>query len=181
MPIWIINNFAVTVRSIFAWAFDGLLPLRVARVSPRVNMPLIASFVCIAINIGLLYWAAKSTSFFGVLAVAVLFNMFAMTLLAASAAILPYRKPELWRASATTARLFGIPIVTILGTLATVACVIIFYLYLHYKGLGVDDTKFYIYSGCIIAAAVVLFYGARVIRRRQGIDIAKLTEEIPPE
>jgi APA family basic amino acid/polyamine antiporter len=181
MPIWIINNFAVTVRSLFAWAFDGLLPLSVSRVNPRFNMPIIATVVCVVLNLAALYWAVTSSSFFGVLAEAVLFNMFAMVLLAASAAILPYRRPDAWRASASTKRLLGIPVITILGTLATVACVVIFYLYLHYAGLGVNTGQFYVDSAIIIAAAIILYFGARDVRRRQGVDMALLTQEIPPE
>jgi APA family basic amino acid/polyamine antiporter len=181
-PIWIINNFAVTVRSMFAWAFDSLLPIRVAQVNPRFNTPVIATVVAVAINIGALYWAISSTSFFGVLAEAVLFNMFAMFLLAVSAAVLPYRRPEAWRASATTARVAGIPVVTVVGAVASVFCVVIFFLYLHYPGLGIADRgKFGRDSAIVIGAALLLYFGARIIRSRQGIDLAKMTEEIPPE
>jgi amino acid transporter len=182
MPIWIINNFAVTVRSMFAWAFDGLLPLRVAHVSPRFKMPIIATVVGVAINIGALYWAISSASFFGVLAEAVLFNMFAMLLLAVAAAVLPYRRAEAWRGSATTAHVGGIPVVTIVGAVAAIFCCIIFFLYLYYRGLGIADPgKFGRDSGIVIGAALLLYFGARIIRARQGINLSKLTEEIPPE
>jgi hypothetical protein len=105
-----------------------------------------------------------------------------MLLLAVAAAVLPYRRAEAWRASATTARVGGIPVVTIAGVVAAIFCCIIFFLYLHYRGLGIADPgKFGRDSGIVIGAALLLYFGARIIRARQGIDLSKLTEEIPPE
>jgi APA family basic amino acid/polyamine antiporter len=182
-PFWMVQNSATVIRSYFAWAFDGLLPLRVARVHPRLHAPLIAIGFAAVLDVGALVWAIwDSQSFFGVLSEAVLLNITTMIFIGLGAVLLPYRRPEVWRASATAARVAGIPLVAIAGAVSVVLLCIVFFLYLHYPGLGILHRGRFVRDWVIVLAAAVLFYGgALLVRRRQGIDVKMLAEEIPPE
>lgn len=181
-PLLILQNITIAVRTLFAWALDGILPSRFARVSPRTHAPNYAIGLAVVVAIAVLYWAVTSAdSFFGILIEAVLLQLVTMILLAVSAVLLPYRRPEVWRSSATTQRLFGIPIVALAGAVATVLLGALFFVYMHYEELGIDKGHFFRDCAVILVLALVTFFVARAARLRQGVDVDKLAAEIPPE
>ncbi|MGC1165994.1 MAG: APC family permease [Solirubrobacterales bacterium] len=181
-PLLILQNITIAVRTLFAWALDGILPSRFARVSPRTHAPNYAIGLAVVVAIAVLYWAVTSAdSFFGILIEAVLLQLVTMILLAVSAVLLPYRRPEVWRSSATTQRLFGIPIVALAGALATVLLGALFFVYMHYEELGIDKGHFFRDCAIILGLALITFFVARAARLRQGVDVDKLAMEIPPE
>lgn len=181
-PLLILQNITIAVRTLFAWALDGILPSRFARVSPRTHAPNYAIGLAVVVSIAVLYWAVTSAgSFFGVLIEAVLLQLVTMILLAVSAVLLPYRRPEVWRASATTQRFLGIPIVALAGAFAAVVLGVLFFIDIHYPQLGIDKAHFLRDCGIVLGAALLTFFVARAVRLRQGVDVDKLAMEIPPE
>jgi amino acid transporter len=181
-PLLIIPNVTIAVRTFFAWALDGILPSRFARVSPKTHAPNYAIGLTVIISVIVLYWAVwNGEGFFSVLIEAVLLQLVTMILLGISAVLLPYRRPEVWRSSATTERFLGIPIVAIAGGLATVLLVGIFFIYLHYPEIGIDRDHFYRDCAIVLGASLLTFFVARTARMRQGVDVDKLATEIPPE
>lgn len=181
-PLLIIPNITIAVRTFFAWGLDGLLPSRIAQVSPRTHAPNYAIGLAVALSILVLYWAvANEEGFFSVLVEAVLLQLVTMILLGIAAVLLPYRRPDEWRSSATTRRLFGIPVVALAGALAAIVLAGLFAVYMAYPEIGIDRDQFFRDSAIILGASLVAFFGARAVRRRQGVDVDKLTTEIPPE
>jgi amino acid transporter len=181
-PLLILPNLVIAVRSFFAWALDGILPSRFARVSPTTHAPNYAIGLTVVISVLVLYWAVSSgEGFLKVLFEAVLLQLVTMILLGLSAVLLPYRRPEVWRSSATTARFLGIPVVALAGGLTAVLLGGIFFIYMHYAELGIDKGHFFRDCAIILGAALVTFFVARTARLRQGVDVDKLAMEIPPE
>jgi APA family basic amino acid/polyamine antiporter len=181
-PLLIIPNVTIAVRTFFAWSLDGLLPSRFARVSPRTHAPNNAIALTVVLSILVLWWAVKNEEgFFEVLIEAVLLQAITMILLGISAVMLPYRRPDVWRASATTRRFLGVPIVAIAGALVAVVLAGIFFIYMHYPDLGIDKGHFFRDCAFILVASLLTFFLARAARRRQGVDVDKLAAEIPPE
>lgn len=181
-PLVILTNTVTLIRPLFAWAFDGIIPMRVARVSRRGHQPIVAIVLCAILCLGAMVWAVwGGSSFFGVLAEANLFGMTTMALLSAAVILLPFRHPEAWRASATTRTVLGIPLLSLFGCFA-LACAIAFYIaYLHYPTLGIDGGKFGRDIGIVSGAALLTYTVGRLTASRRGIDVQKLSTEIPPE
>jgi len=181
-PLLMIPNLTIPVRTLFAWALDGILPSRFARVSPRTHAPNYAIGLTVVLSILVLRWAVTNgEDFFSVLVEAFSLQLVTMILIGISAVLLPYRRPEVWRASATTRRFLGIPIVALAGGLTAVLLAAIFYIYLRYPDLGIDKPQFFRHCGYILGAALLTFFVARFARSRQGVDVDKLAAEIPPE
>jgi basic amino acid/polyamine antiporter, APA family len=182
-PLLILPNITIAVRSFFAWALDGLLPSRFARVSPRTHAPNYAIGLTVVLGIAVLYWATSNNEgFLKFLFEAVVLQLVTMILLSIAAILLPYRKPDVWRASASTRRLLGVPIVALAGAVSVVLMAGLFFIYMHYPALGIEDKgHFFRDCGVILAAALVTFFAARAARKRQGVDVEKLAAEIPPE
>ena len=182
-PLLMIPNITIAVRTLFAWALDGLLPAQIARVSPRTHAPNTAIAVVVVLSIAVLGWAVTNgEDFFSVLVEAVLVQLIAMTLIGIAAVLLPYRRPEAWRASATTRRFLGIPIVALAGGLVVIPLVGLFYVFLHNSEAFLIDTgQFWRDAAIVLGAALLTFFIARTARKRQGVDVDKLAAEIPPE
>ncbi len=181
-PLLILPNITIAVRTFFAWSLDGFLPSRFARVSSRTHAPNSAIGLTVVLSVLVLWWAVKNgEGFFDVLIEAVLLQAITMILLGISAALLPYRRPDVWRSSATTQRILGIPVVAIAGALVAIILAGIFFVYMHYPDLGIDKGHFFRDCGIILLASLVTFFGARAVRLRQGVDVDKLAAEIPPE
>jgi amino acid transporter len=181
-PLLILPNIAIAVRTFFAWALDGILPSQFARVSPKTHAPNYAIGLTVVVSILVLYWATSSgEGFLKVLFEAVVLQLVTMILLGISAVLLPYRRPDVWRASATTARFLGIPVIALAGGLTSLLLAGLFFIYMHYPELGIDKGHFFRDCAIILGAALLTFFVARWARLRQGVDVDKLAMEIPPE
>jgi APA family basic amino acid/polyamine antiporter len=182
-PLLMIPNITIAVRTFFAWALDGLLPTQIARVSPRTHAPNTAIAVVVLLSIAVLGWAVTNgEDFFSVLVEAVLVQLIAMILIGISALLLPYRRPDAWRSSATTGRFLGIPIVSLAGGVVAILLAGLFYVFMHYnEGFGIDRGQFLRDAAIVLAAALLTFFVARSARKRQGVDVDRLAAEIPPE
>jgi APA family basic amino acid/polyamine antiporter len=181
-PLLMIPNITIAVRTFFAWGLDGLLPTRIAQVSPRTHAPNYAIALTVVLSIAVLGWAVTNgESFYEVLIEAVLMQFVTMILLGIAAVLLPYRRPDAWRASATTARFLGLPVVAWAGGLAAVLLVGLFAIYMHYPELGIEKGHFFRDAAIVLGAALLTFFVARAARLRQGVDVDKLAAEIPPE
>lgn len=181
-PLLMIPNITIAVRTFFAWALDGLLPSRLARVSSRTHAPNYAIALTVVLSIAVLGWAVKNgETFYELLIEAVLMQFVTMILLGVAAVLLPYRRPDAWRASATTRRFLGIPVVALAGALAALLLSGLFFIWMHYSGLGLDKGHFLRDAAVVFVAALLTFFVARAARLRQGVDVDKLASEIPPE
>jgi APA family basic amino acid/polyamine antiporter len=168
---------------LFAYAFDGILPKSVTNLS-RNGSPYVAVILTLIASFVTLIWAVKGASnFFQVLVYATLVQLIAMGLVGLAAVLVPYIKPDLYRAAATHRKVLGIPVVSIAGLGAIATAVFIWILYFHYPaqfGLS-DKQKMFTIFGVTIALAIVYYIGIKLYRRSQGVDIDLAYSEIPPE
>jgi len=181
-PLLMIPNITIAVRTFFAWALDGLLPTRLAQVSPRTHAPNYAIALTVILSVAVLGWAVKNgETFYELLIEAVLMQFVTMILLGISAMLLPYRRPDAWRASATTQRFLGVPVVAWAGAVAALLLSGLFFIWMHYPELGLDKGHFLRDAAVVLVLALLTFFVARGARLRQGVDVDKLASEIPPE
>jgi amino acid transporter len=178
--LWL--QFVQPMRALFAYAFDGVLPVRVAQVSSRTHVPVISLAIISAITIGLYAWAVYGSNFFTVYANAVVITVVSLVLMSIAVILFAYLRKDMWGASVVTSRIVGVPITTIAGVGALVVAVLVGYFYLHYAGLGISDRwQAFRNAGIVVAAAIVVYFVADWVRRRQGIALTKAASEIPPE
>jgi basic amino acid/polyamine antiporter, APA family len=181
-PIWTFIQFAIPTRALFAWSFDGVLPRRTAYVSERLHSPLVALAITAVLATAALAWEIFSSSFFDVYALMILLFLTPMISVAASAILLPWLRPHLWRGSPLPGRFLGLPLMTLAGVVALAVEIFILYVFLHYDGLGVaNDRNTILLMVGLWAGGFVLYYVARAIQLRRGVDIALNYAAIPPE
>ncbi len=99
-----------------------------------------------------------------------------------AAGLLPFRKPEIYNASPIAKyKVAGIPLIT--------AAAVVFLAYLGfciYKWLqdgvyGSNNSDSLIYMGCLYGVALAIYVGSWIVRRRQGMDLGMVYNEIPAE
>jgi basic amino acid/polyamine antiporter, APA family len=179
---WVGTLFLSSTRVIFAAAFDRVLPDRAAEVSEKRKVPFYSLILMLLPAVGLAAIYAYSATFRTytldatlVIAVTYLFSAIAVV-------VLPWRKPELWRASpASKVKVFGVPIVPVSGVITIGLLGFCLYEWFSNDLYFVNNRDSLYYMGAMYVLAIVLYIAARLIRRRQGIDLGLINKEIPVE
>ena len=179
---WVGTLFLSSTRVIFAAAFDRILPDGAAAVSEKRRVPVwsLALMLLPAIGLSALYWYNSSFHTYTldatlVIAVTYLFSAIAVVLL-------PFVKPDLWRASpASRLKFLGVPIVPAAGVITIGLLGYNLYEWLTNAGYGVNNHDSLIYMGAMYLLALVIYVTARIVRNRQGIDLSLINKEIPVE
>jgi amino acid transporter len=191
---WSGTVFLSSTRVIFAAAFDRLLPEKVAEVDERTGTPINALLLMVVPSILVSYLFAYNVFNFRSLTLASTL-VIAMTYFgtAIAAMILPYRKPDLYKASPIAQyNLFGIPMITIAGAVLTGFLGFLLYQWildpnaLYGIGYSINEAGYknltsiiFMLSMYVLAAAI--YFGFKVYRKGKGIDIDKVHQEIPAE
>ena len=172
----------VLTRVIFAAAFDRVLPDRAAEVSEKRKVPFYSLVLMLLPAVALAALYSYNTTFHTYTLDATL--VIAVTYLGSSIAVvlLPWIKPDLWRASpASKVKLFGVPVVPVSGVITIGLLVFCLYEWLSNANYFVNNKSSLLYMASMYVLAIVLYVVARVVRRRQGIDLGLINKEIPVE
>jgi amino acid transporter len=178
---WVGTVFLSSTRVIFAAAFDRVLPESVAKVSGS-GVPYVALALMLVPSIGLSALYAYNSTFVTYTLDATL--VIAVTFLgsALAAAVLPWRKPEIYNASPIARyKVAGIPLITFAATAFIVFLAFCLWKWLQHDEYGINKTSSLIFMGCLYALAVAIYVGSRIYRRQQGMDLSMVYGEIPAE
>jgi basic amino acid/polyamine antiporter, APA family len=179
---WVGTLFLSSTRVIFAAAFDRVLPDRAAEVSEKRKVPfyslilmLLPAVILSAVYAYSLKFETYTLDATLVIAVTYLFSAIAVV-------ILPWRKPELWRASpASRFKIAGVPVVPVAGVVTIGLLGYNLYEWLWNDAYGVNNHDSLYFMGGLYVLAIVVYVVARLVRRRQGIDLGLVNKEIPVE
>jgi APA family basic amino acid/polyamine antiporter len=191
---WSGTVFLSSTRVIFAAAFDRLLPEKVAEVEPRTRTPIYALLLMVVPSIlvaALFAWDIFSFQSLTLCSTLVI----AVTYLGSTigAILLPYIKPDLYNASPIAKyKIAGIPLITVAGVIFGGFLGFLLYEWIldpnALYGIGwsinpdgYKNTSSVIYMLGMYVLALVIYVGFKWYRRREGIDIDKIYEEIPVE
>jgi basic amino acid/polyamine antiporter, APA family len=177
---WSGTLFLSSTRMIFAAAFDRLLPEHAAAVSERRAVPIMALLYIMipAIVVSVIY--SYSADFRALTLDATL--VIAVTFLgsAVAATILPWYKPAIFDNS-PVAHLKLVVSGAGLITSIILAWTVFMWLSDPLYGIGVGNTNSILFLGVVYGAAALLYVGARIVRRSQGVDLDAIHAEIPAE
>jgi amino acid transporter len=184
---WSGTVFLSSTRVIFAAAFDRLLPEKVAEVDPRTGTPIYALMLMVIPSVVVAYlfafniWNFQTLTLCSTLVIAVTY--LGTTI---SAILLPYRKPDLYKASPIAQyNVLGIPLITVAGLIFGGFLVFLLYQWIidpnALYGIGYKNVDSVKYMLSMYALAAVIYFGFKARRKSEGIDINKVHSEIPVE
>ena len=168
-------------RLMFAWAEDGILPRRIARVHPRWHTPHVAIVVSgVVASLGILGSQLAGDFFLGIdiLVTSMLVTFLVMCL---SVLGLPRRSPEIARDVAVLPNRSAQKLVAVLGTL-----LLTLFLAIHtWKDLTADVPAWYFRSTplwiAVMTVASFVFWRERRKLEERGVDTDALFGALPPE
>jgi amino acid transporter len=178
---WVGTVFLSSTRVVFAAAFDRVLPEGVAKVD-RNGVPVVALLLMLVPSLGIAALYAYSTDFATYTLDATL--VIAVTFLgsAIAAAILPWRKREIYGASPIAKyTVLGIPLITAASGLFILFLLFCLYKWLSDDAYGINNKDSLIFMGSLYVLAIAIFVGSRLYRRSQGMDLSMAYGEIPAE
>jgi amino acid transporter len=177
------TQVAMVTRAIMTWSFDGLLPRVFSKVDDRTHTPGVAILTTALLSIPLAAWISYSTNFFQYFAIAAVSAYPSLVLVGIAAMLIKRRRSDLYRGSSAEWRLGGIEVLPIVGFLcALVGAAAIALLFIFRANVGlIYPIPAAIYLVAMFALAAAWWYGARAVRRGQGVDLALAYKVIPPD
>jgi basic amino acid/polyamine antiporter, APA family len=158
-----------------------VLPETVAKVS-RSGVPYIALALMLIPALPISWFYAFNEDFYNWTLASTMVIAITFTGSAIAAAVLPWRKPEIYNASPIARyRVAGIPLITVTAIGFLVLLVFCLYKWLEDDTYALNDSGSLIYMGSLYVLALAIYVGSRLLRRRQGIDMAMVHKEIPAE
>jgi APA family basic amino acid/polyamine antiporter len=185
LPAMVGNTF-MPVRTVFAWSFDRLLPERFTKVNERFRSPVPAILLVMTLVTAMLAWSVIATTFQTLLALGVLAGVVCMAIVSVAAFAFPFRRPELYRGSPANVRVAGIPLLQIVAPLSFGVVAFLTWETLHYPALALSGNashRWYVpaFMGGIVVVGLLIYYVAKAVRASQGVDIALVYRELPPD
>jgi hypothetical protein len=99
-----------------------------------------------------------------------------------SAAIFPWRKPEIYNASPIAKyKVAGIPLITFAATLFTAILGFAIYKWFQDSVYGVNLRSSEYYMAALYGVAIAIYLGSWLYRRTQGLNLNMVYDEIPAE
>ena len=184
---WSGTVFLSSTRVIFAAAFDRLLPEKVAEVEPRTRTPIWALLLMVIPSLVVAALFAWNIFDFQTLTLCSTL-VIAVTYLGSTIAaiLLPWIKPDLYKASPIAKyKILGIPLISVAGVIFGGFLIFLLYEWIidpnGLYGIGISNTSSIIYMLSMYLLALLIYVGFKWYRKREGIDIDKIYEEIPVE
>ena len=178
---WVGSVFLSSTRVVFAASFDRILPEKVASVS-RNGVPFwaLALMLVPSIPLAALYAWSKTFESYTLDATLVIAITFLGTTV--SAAILPWRKPEIYNASPIAKyKVLGLPLITAAAIMFAVILIWALVKWFSDAAYGVNNTDSYYLMGGMYVLAIGIYVVSQIVRKRQGIDLSLVYGEIPAE
>jgi APA family basic amino acid/polyamine antiporter len=186
--LWIIPginiNMAVVQRGLFAYAFDGLLPKRVADVNQRTHTPIVAIvIVAILCEVGVAlyaYWA----DFITILTIIGYFPFIALFVVGISAMVMERRRPDIYRGSPADWHPMGLPMLKICGLITSLVSALAIFLVFYFRnetGLAAHPWWAALSPVLLVGVGLAWWYGVRAFRKTQGVNLDLVYRTIPPD
>src|SRR4051794_38659398 len=178
---WVGTLFLSSTRVIFAAAFDRVLPEAAAKVNSN-GVPVVAVLLMLVPSIGLAALYSWNSNFHDYTLDATLVIAITFFGSAVAAAILPWRKREIYNASPIAKyKVAGIPLITFAAGAFIVFLGFCLYKWFQDDVYGVNKHSSLWFMGGMYALAIAIYLGAKLYRKQQGMDLNMVYGEIPAE
>jgi amino acid transporter len=169
-------------RMIFAWAFDRVVPISLAKVDTRYRSPYMAIILTVVMSvIAMVLWVYTSLLNYFLYAS---FGWMVMQAFASIAGIVfPWRRKDIFDASPEIVKkkVLGLPLITLLGILTLICSIYIAYASVAPAYMGTFNPGYLGFSISLMIIGAIIYCIAWVYRKRTGLPLELTFREIPPE
>ncbi len=177
---WLPGQILNGSRNIFAYSIDGLLPSWFKKVNKKRFTPVNSLLTMAAASIVAL-GIYVFTSLFATL-VGIFGFILSFILISIAAALLPYRLPDVFETSAVNQRIGSVPVITIIGVLSAAAQAFMGWVFLRDPSAGLyGHPGMIVFNIVVFLSGLVVYYIAKFVQRRRGVDVALSFKQVPEE
>ncbi|MCS7096731.1 MAG: APC family permease [Nitrososphaerota archaeon] len=178
----ILTYIMLTVRFVFAWSFDRVIPTALSKVDRRYNSPYMALIFVTIIAI-ILQAAWLWTPLLSYFAYIVFGWMILQIIASISAIVFPYRRKDIYeKAPAIVRKKIGpIPVLTLLAILSIIIAAWLGYASLSPTMVGAIDPIILAFTFGLYALGLVIYFISSMYHKKTGIPLELSFKEIPPE
>lgn len=178
----ILTYVAASVRFVFAWSFDRVVPTRLSNVDMKYNSPYAALiFVTIVAIIFQALWIwSPLLQYFAY----IVFGWMIMQIITSLAAIVfPYARKDLWERAPAIVRLkFGpVPVLSVLAVIAILLSVYLGYASISPAFVGELNPAIVGFTLGLFVVGIVIYFVSSLWHKKAGIPLELSFKEIPPE
>ncbi len=182
---WIVMDFTIYSRCLFAWSFDRLVPTRLAEVNPRFGTPLRALLVGFGLAVSIQTASfLTGVSYYSVLSSIGWFSFIAASVVGLTAVVFPFTRKRLYELMPLKSRVGPIPVLSILGMLTAVLFIPLALVYVWWSDyarvLGVWSSGTSAFLALAYISAILIYFGSKAYWKAKGIQIEATFKEIPP-
>ncbi len=175
---WLPGQILNGSRNILAYAIDGLFPAWFKGVHPKLHTPVpalvtmgIMSIVALAIYV--------FTPLFATL-VGIFGFILSFCMVSIAAILLPYRLPDVFETSAVNQRIGKLPVISIIGVICLITCIFMGWVFIQDPLSGLTPTMI-IFNIVVFLSGLVVYYLAKWVQSRRGVDVSLSYKELPSE
>jgi amino acid transporter len=175
---WLPGQILNGSRNILAYSIDGLFPAWFREVHPTLHTPvnaLATMGVMSILALGIYVFTPYFATLVGIFGFILSFMMVSI-----AAILLPYRLPAVFESSAVNQRFAGIPVITIIGVLSLVTSAFFAWVFLTDPMAGMSPTMI-VFNLVVFFSGLVVYFVAKWIQARRGIDVSRSYKELPSE
>jgi amino acid transporter len=176
--------FLNAARVMMAMSLDQLLPAFVSKVSQRFYTPMVALTIwaLVAVPISVWFNYGDPTVAFAFLTGVMVSATTVVAFTVLGGTLFPYTAPGIYAsAPVRSVTIFGVPLITVLGTLALIMIVPAIVWALVAPELGVTGSTARICLISVYASGFVVYTLWALIERSRGVDTSLAVKEVPPE
>ncbi len=182
--VWMPGYILSWSRSILAWSLDRLVPAKLGEVDPRRQAPIFGLMVLLIgslVSCALYSYTNLLTVLAGALGEALTFVMVSF-----AGMVFPYRQRQIWQSSQYNQTVAGIPLMTIVAVLSLAGMIGIAVILILDPNSGLfiqsqSGRNNLIFTGATFISGLVIYYIAKFVQQRRGVDVTLAYREIPPE
>jgi amino acid transporter len=174
--------FLICSRSIFAWAFDRLIPEALSEVDSRTRSPLRANLIVVVVAFSYLaLMVYGSADFTTILFTQTLGLLLTFILVSLAGMVLPFRRPDLYEMGADNRKVLGLPLLTFVALIAVVVYTY-FAIVLATTDILAANSSVGIKALIVIAVISIVAYPiSHLVNRSRGVDLSLANKTLPPE
>lgn len=171
-----------SVRCLFAWSFDAVIPSKFADVSERTHVPHFAVATIILIDLVFVLLTVYTT-IAGLFTYVITGSFVIVAILGLSAVLFPRVRSDLFELSPrlTTRKIGGIPIISIVGAISIPVGLAIAYASLLPALVGPLNPQYIEVVVALFIIGFLLYFASYAIQKSRGIPVDKIQRAIPPE
>lgn len=177
---WLPGQMLNSSRNLLAYSLDGLMPKKLGEVHPKHHTPVNALILVGGCSIGAL-WLFTHNSEFAALVGQFGFIM-GFTIVSIAAILFPYRLPDVFESSPVRWRVAGIPVMSLVGSFSVITLAIMGWAFWTDPNAGIlGHTPAKILNFAVLGSGLVVYYLAKALQKRRGVDVSRRFKEIPVE